>query len=58
MWYKPLSLDELLSIKAAIPESKVIGGNTEVGIEVRYKHARNAHMVYIGEVEELRKVDC
>lgn len=54
VWQKPVSLKELLDIKAAMPGCKVIGGNTEVGIEVRFKHSRNAHMVYICEVQELQ----
>lgn len=30
-WYRPTSLQQLLSLKAAVPDLKLVGGNSEVG---------------------------
>jgi hypothetical protein len=32
-WYRPTSLTQLLSLKAAVPELKLVGGNSEVSNE-------------------------
>lgn len=36
-WYRPTTLAALLSLKAAHPEARVVAGNTEVGIETKFK---------------------
>ena len=38
-WHTPRSLEALLAIKAATPTAKLVVGNTEVGIEAKFKHA-------------------
>lgn len=38
IWIRPTSLDELLDAYKKFPEAKIVGGNTEVGIEMRFKH--------------------
>jgi xanthine dehydrogenase/oxidase len=37
-WYRPTSLASLLDLKARFPESRLVAGNTEVGIETKFKH--------------------
>ncbi|KAK5874775.1 hypothetical protein CesoFtcFv8_027332 [Champsocephalus esox] len=37
-WFQPGSLQELLSLKWDHPEARVVVGNTEVGIEVKFKN--------------------
>ena len=37
-WYQPLSLAMLLELKATYPHAKLCVGNTELGIEVKFKH--------------------
>ncbi|CAK1540585.1 unnamed protein product [Leptosia nina] len=36
-WIRPISLDELLLLKKQFPHSKLVAGNTEVGVEVKFK---------------------
>ncbi|XP_065371332.1 xanthine dehydrogenase [Calliphora vicina] len=37
-WYRPGNLEDLLKIKAQFPEAKLVVGNTEIGVEVKFKH--------------------
>lgn len=53
-WFQPVTLDELLSIKAAHPEAKIIAGNTEVGIEMRLKAMEYTTFANPTHVPELR----
>ena len=38
-WFKPASLREMLSLMQEFETYKIVVGNTEVGIEARFKHA-------------------
>ncbi|KAK2141206.1 hypothetical protein LSH36_1140g00006 [Paralvinella palmiformis] len=37
-WYRPTTLDQLLKLKSENPDAKIVTGNTEVGIEVKFKN--------------------
>lgn len=37
VWIKPKSLNDLLVIKSKFPESKIVAGNTEIGVEMKLK---------------------
>ncbi|XP_041988452.1 xanthine dehydrogenase-like [Aricia agestis] len=37
VWLRPRSLEELLKIKEKFPFSKIVVGNTEIGVEVKFK---------------------
>ena len=52
-WHRPLSLARLLDIKAAHPDAKLVVGNTEVGIETKFKHLSYPTQVGITMVPEL-----
>ncbi|KAJ1649451.1 hypothetical protein IWQ61_009472 [Dispira simplex] len=54
--YRPLALEELLSIKRQYPEAKLFSGNTEVGIETKFKHEPYPVRVYVGDIPELRTI--
>jgi len=56
-WYRPVSLQSLLELKHQMPEAKIVAGNTEVGIEVKFKHARYPNMISAGWIEELGRVE-
>jgi xanthine dehydrogenase/oxidase len=30
-WHRPVTLSEMLALKKASPEAKIVGGNTEIG---------------------------
>ena len=55
-WWRPASLDELLALKAAHPQSRVVAGNTELGIEARYKSRQCATLLSPRLVAELYAV--
>ena len=54
-WYRPVTLKQLLEIKNAFPQAKLIGGSTETQIEIKFKAMQYSASVYVGDVEELRK---
>jgi xanthine dehydrogenase/oxidase len=53
-WYRPLTLVELLKIKQAFPHAKLVAGNTEVGIETKFKKMEYNILVYTNDVPELK----
>ncbi|RVX70089.1 hypothetical protein B0A52_06261 [Exophiala mesophila] len=53
IWLRPTSLAQLLTIKSIDPSAKLVGGSSEVQIEVRFKASKFAVMVYIGDVSDL-----
>ena len=36
-WHRPTDLSDLLSLKTTYPEAKLVGGNTEIGVETKFK---------------------
>ncbi|KAJ3328286.1 xylitol dehydrogenase, partial [Blyttiomyces sp. JEL0837] len=54
-WFHPSSLDQLLDIMAEHPTAKIINGNSEVGIETRFKNQKYPVLVYPDDVMELKK---
>jgi xanthine dehydrogenase/oxidase len=52
-WAQPVSLEGLLDIKAKTPEVRIIGGNTEVGIEMKLKAMEYKAFVNPMHVKEL-----
>ncbi|KAM0430590.1 hypothetical protein ACHAPT_005942 [Fusarium lateritium] len=54
-WYRPVTLDQLLQIKSAHPQAKIIGGSTETQIETKFKALQYPVSVYVGDIAELRQ---
>ena len=54
-WYRPVTLQQLLEIKSALPSAKLIGGSTETQIEIKFKAMQYSASVYVGDIAELRK---
>lgn len=54
-WYRPVTLRQLLEIKAEYPSAKIIGGSTETQIEIKFKAMQYAASVYVGDIAELRQ---
>ncbi|KAL2175362.1 molybdopterin binding aldehyde oxidase/xanthine dehydrogenase [Thermothelomyces heterothallicus CBS 202.75] len=54
-WFRPVTLDQLLEIKSAYPDSKIIGGSTETQIEIKFKAMQYPVSVYVGDIPELRQ---
>ncbi|TDG48374.1 hypothetical protein AWZ03_005119 [Drosophila navojoa] len=55
-WHRPTQLKELLQLKADHPAAKLIVGNTEVGVEVKFKHFLYPVLINPAKVPELLEV--
>lgn len=54
-WWRPLSLAQLLLLKHQYPEAKIIVGNTEVGVEQKFRYAKYAHLISPQLVSQLHQ---
>lgn len=52
-WYRPVSLRQVLELKAKNPDARLVIGNTEVGIEMRLKKMQYKVLVSVAHVPEL-----
>ncbi|KAE8449862.1 hypothetical protein EG329_007339 [Mollisiaceae sp. DMI_Dod_QoI] len=57
VWLRPINMEQLLHIKDAYPEAKMVGGASEVQVEVRFKNSSFPISVYVNDVEELRGLE-
>ncbi|KAJ3223048.1 hypothetical protein HK099_001575 [Clydaea vesicula] len=53
-WFQPSNLDQMLDIMHQFPNAKVINGNTEVGIEVRFKSLEYPILILPSNINELK----
>ncbi|KAK2736593.1 hypothetical protein FQN57_000710 [Myotisia sp. PD_48] len=54
-WYRPVTLQQLLEIKDACPDAKIIAGSTETQIEIKFKSMHYPESVYAGDIQELKQ---
>ncbi|KAK6642313.1 hypothetical protein RUM44_014036 [Polyplax serrata] len=55
-WYRPTSFEDVLLIKSKFPGAKIINGNTEVGVEVKFKnfvYPVLVNPIYVNEMTEI-----
>eukprot|EP00850_Spirogloea_muscicola_P006424 SM000030S11433 [mRNA] locus=s30:612063:618646:- [translate_table: standard] len=57
LWHRPVSLAELLALKARHPKAKLVVGNSEVGIEMKFKAAGYPVLVGTTAVPELNVLE-
>ncbi|KAL8290642.1 hypothetical protein RQP46_002900 [Phenoliferia psychrophenolica] len=55
-WYRPTTLSQLLSIKRQHPSSKLVGGSSEIGIEVHIVGRSYPVSVYVSDIPELYEI--
>lgn len=55
IWFRPTSLDQLIALKDAYPSAKLVGGASEVQVEVRFKNSDFAVSVYVSDIPELKQ---
>uniref|UniRef100_A0A7R9YWD4 xanthine dehydrogenase n=1 Tax=Chlamydomonas euryale TaxID=1486919 RepID=A0A7R9YWD4_9CHLO len=55
-WWRPTTLDQALALRAAYPDSRLVGGNTEVGIEMKFKHMRYPVLITPTLVPEMNQI--
>ncbi|GAA5895132.1 uncharacterized protein JCM6883_002329 [Sporobolomyces salmoneus] len=51
-WYRPTSLEQLIDLKRALPDAKVVGGSSELAIEVSIKGALYPACIYVGDLPQ------
>ncbi|KAL0686874.1 hypothetical protein Bca4012_086551 [Brassica carinata] len=56
-WFRPVSLQNLLELKANYPDAKLLVGNTEVGIEMRLKRLQYQVLISVSQVPELNALN-
>lgn len=54
IWFRPTKLEQLVELKDAFPSAKLVGGASEVQVEVRFKNSDFAVSVYISDIPELK----
>lgn len=57
VWYQPCTLDSFLELKAAHPDARIIVGNTEVGIEVKFKAMEYPIAINPTRIQELKEIE-
>lgn len=57
VWYRPTNLTELLDLKHKFPDAKIVVGNTEVGVEVKFKHMLYPVIVQPIAIQEMIQID-
>lgn len=56
-WYRPNNINELLTLKLQHPNAKIIVGNTEVGVEVKFKHFHYPVLIMPNQIPEMNHID-
>ncbi|KAL0831376.1 hypothetical protein ABMA28_002200 [Loxostege sticticalis] len=55
-WYRPTELSTLLKLKEQYPDAKIVVGNTEVGVEVKFKHCVYPTIIMPNLVSEMNAI--
>ncbi|KAH7109448.1 xanthine dehydrogenase/oxidase [Dendryphion nanum] len=54
IWFRPTTIDQLVQLKHVYPSAKLVGGASEVQIEVRFQKYDFAVCVYVSDIPELK----
>ncbi|KAG7188931.1 hypothetical protein KM043_008532 [Ampulex compressa] len=55
-WHRPTKLSQLLELKQEHPGAKIIVGNTEVGVEVKFKHLVYPVLIQPTQIIQMREI--
>ncbi|XP_073816384.1 xanthine dehydrogenase-like [Musca autumnalis] len=55
-WYRPTSLEDLLKLKSVYPKAKIVVGNTEIGIEVKFKQMLYPVLIHPNKVGPMNEM--
>uniref|UniRef100_A0A7R9U4K0 FAD-binding PCMH-type domain-containing protein n=1 Tax=Pinguiococcus pyrenoidosus TaxID=172671 RepID=A0A7R9U4K0_9STRA len=55
-WFKPVRLEQLLVLKDEFPDAVIVRGNTEVGVDLKFKGRRPGVYIHVGDVPELSEL--
>jgi xanthine dehydrogenase/oxidase len=56
-WFRPTTVQQLVELKHAYPDAKLVGGATEVQIQVRFRNSEFPVSVYVSDIEELSGIE-
>lgn len=56
-WFRPTNLNQLLKFKNENPTAKIVAGNTEIGIEVKFKNFDYKFLINPSKVAELNAIE-
>lgn len=56
-WFRPTTLEELLELKKKHPQAKLVIGNTEIGIEMKFKNQNYPILIAPTHIPELNAVE-
>jgi len=57
-WYDPNSLEDLLNLKEEFPQGRIVVGNSEVGIEQKFKNMKYAVLIGGTNIAELKGISA
>ena len=57
-WFRPTTLPQLLDLKQKYSDAKLVVGNTELGVEVKFKHCDYPVYINPAYVPQLTQVNC
>ncbi|CAG9769816.1 unnamed protein product [Ceutorhynchus assimilis] len=55
-WYRPPTLHSLLKLKSDHPDAKIVVGNSEVGVEMKFKDMFYPVLIHPSHIEELNQL--
>ncbi|CAH0581385.1 unnamed protein product [Chrysodeixis includens] len=55
-WYRPKDLSTIVDLKNKHPDAKIVVGNTEVGVEVKFRHVVYPTIIMPNSVPELNAI--
>lgn len=55
LWLQPTSLAHLLVLKRQMPGARLMAGNTEIGVELKFRHIELRTVLSVKQIPELRK---
>ncbi len=58
VYHAPRSLDELTRLRSEHPEATLVAGCTDVGLWVNKQFRDLGDIVYLGDINELKKIKC
>ncbi|XP_014251317.1 xanthine dehydrogenase-like [Cimex lectularius] len=56
-WYRPQTLSELLTLKKKFPNAKIVNGNTEIGVEVKFKNFHYPVFVFPNQISDITNLE-
>ncbi|PLB51501.1 xanthine dehydrogenase, partial [Aspergillus steynii IBT 23096] len=56
VWVRPVTIQQTLQILSQYPSARLVGGASEVQVDIRFKGTEFPLSIFVGDVEELAKI--